>query len=306
MKRRLITAALVLVSFVVLASAGAGYYFSSLVITPKVKDYDKTLEMELGYGRFTRAFYDSLPKEEVYIDSPHGYTIHGVYIPVGNSRKTAVFIHGHTYTLMGSYKYVSMFRDRGFNCLLVDNRYHGKTGGKNSTFGYYERHDMKACTDWALSRTGEGGIVGYHGESLGSGIGLMYAAMDQRPAFFILDGPIADLEELLSYRLKKDFGLPSFPLINLASLASRLRGGMFVSDVSPIKEIFRVASPVFYIHGEADAYIPPDHSRRLYEKTLSKKRLWLCPGAEHSKSVIVNRKEYDRQIGLFLSDIGVP
>ncbi len=304
-RKRTVSAVIILILFLFLATVGAGYYFSSMVITPKVKDYEKTLEMELEYKRFTREFYDSLPKEEVYIDSPNGYKIHGVFIPKAGSRKTVVFIHGLTYTLMGSYKYVSLFRDRGFNCLLADNRYHGKSGGKNTTFGFHEKKDLRACTDWVLSRTGKKAIVGYHGESLGSAICLMYAPTDDRPDLFILDGPTANLKDVLAYRLKQDFGLPSFPLLPAASLISKLRGGMFFSEISPVDEIQKVKAPVFYIHGGADTQIPPEHSRRLYEKTESGKRIWICSGAEHSKSVLLNRDEYDRQLGLFLDEIGL-
>ena len=305
MKSRIPRIIIGIIVFIFVSLIGGGYYFSSLVITPKVKGYDETYQLEIKRKRFTEAYFKSLPKEEVFIDSPGGYKIHAIYIPKLQSKKTIIFIHGHTFSLMGSFKYLDIFRKRGFNCLLIDNRFHGKSGGENSTFGYHERYDLKALVDWILAKTGKNSHVGFHGESLGSCICLMHAAIDNRAAFYILDGPIADLKELMETRLYEDFGLPGFPLIPMASLVSKLRGGMLLSEVSPIKIINQIKSPIFFIHGGADNYVPNKHSKRLYSAYTGKKKIWLCPGAGHSKSVIVNRSEYDRQVGDFLNEIGL-
>jgi len=301
---RTVTAAILSALGVIVLIGGAGYYFSGLLITPRVKGYDETYRIEIRNRRFTEEFFRSLPMEEVLIQSPHEFPLHAVFIPVKDSRKTVIFVHGHTFTLMGSIKYVEFFRRRGFNCLLVDNRYHGKSGGPNSTFGFYERDDLAAWMDWVLARTGEGSVIGFHGESLGSAICLMHAVMDGRAAFYVLDGATADLEDLLGYKLRKDFGLPAFPLLNAASLVSKLRGAMFFKEVSPIRDVEKIKSPVLFIHGAADTFILPDHSRRLYEGLKTKKMIWLCPGAGHSQSVLADRAMYDRTIGEFLGMIG--
>ncbi|MBN1534697.1 MAG: alpha/beta hydrolase [Spirochaetes bacterium] len=302
---RAITAGIIVVLTVIALVAGAGYYFSGLLITPRVKGYDETYRIEISNKRFTEEFFRSLPMEEVFIQSPHGFPLHAVFIPERDSRKTVIFVHGHTFTLMGAIKYVELFRRRGFNCLLVDNRYHGKSGGPNSTFGFYERDDLAAWMDWILARTGAGSVIGFHGESLGSAICLMHAINDGRAAFYVLDGATADLEDLLAHKLKMDFGLPAFPLMNAASLVSKLRGAMFFEEVSPIRGIGKIKSPVLLIHGAADTFIPPDHSRRLYRGLRTKKMIWLCPGAEHSRSVLVDRAIYDRKIGEFFTMTGI-
>ncbi len=305
MKSKIWKAAIGAVLVLATLLGGAGFYFSGMVITPKVRGYDETYDIEIANKRFTPEYFRSLPREEVFITSPHGYRLHGIFIGVKDSRKTVIIVHGHSFTLMGSIKYVELFRKRGFNCLLVDNRYHGRSGGPNCTFGFYERDDLTAWLDWAIERTGEGSIVGFHGESLGSGICLMHAVTDNRASFYVLDGPIADLTALLSYKLKRDFGLPAFPLIHAASIVSRMRGGMFFGEVNPLRDVRKIASPVLLVHGAADVFIPPDHSQKLYRGLRTKKMIWLCPSAGHSQSVILDRKEYDRKIGEFFSAIGM-
>ena len=304
MKKRLIASIIVIGFLIISVLCAAGYYFSSMVITPKVWDYDETYVNELKFNRFTEQYYNSLPKEEVYIQSPNGYTLHAMYIPKGTN-KTIIFIHGHTYTLMGDFKYLEMFRSLGFNALLFDSRYHGKSGGANTTFGKYEKYDVKACVDWVTQKNGKNSIIGLHGESMGSAICLLYAAIDDRCSFYIVDGAMADLQELLAYRLKKDFGLPAFPLLHSASLMSRLRGAMLFSEISPIAVINNIKAPIFFIHGGDDTDIPVEHAQRLYNTYTGTKRIWVCPGATHSKSIIVNRDEYTKQVKEFLQSIGV-
>jgi hypothetical protein len=299
-KFKIITAVVLTLTAII---AGGGWYLSGLVVEPKVWNFDVTLENEIKNKRFDEAWYNALPKEEMTIDSPNGYKLNAVYVPAGTD-KTIVFVHGHTYTLHGDYKYLEMFRSRGFNALLFDSRFHGRSGGDNVTFGLTEKMDLKACVDRAWKLQGEKGIIGVHGESMGAAVCLMHAAMDDTSAFYIVDGSIADLNRLLAYKLKAQFGLPEFPLLGAASLMSRLRGAMFFGDVSPEKEINRAKAPIFFIHGADDKKTPPENSELLFREYKGKKRLWLCPGAGHSKSMTAEPAEYERQVAEFLKENG--
>lgn len=51
--------------------------------------------------------------------------------------------------------------------------------------------------------------------------------------------------------------------------------------------------------------IPVEHAQRLYNTYTGIKRIWICPGATHSKSIVVNRKEYEKHVKEFLQAIEV-
>lgn len=288
-------------------AVAASVFFASQIVFPRCYSLAESHAIEVEKGYMDDAGYDALGKREVRATSPHGYAMCGTYVPLSGSKKTVIIVHGVTYNRWGSVKYLSVFRKSGYNVLMIDQRRHGASGGRSSTFGFFERDDMVAWTDWALSELGEGGIVGTHGESMGAAVVLLHAAIDPRPSFVVADCPFSDLRRLLAYHLALDYHLPAFPLLGLSSaMAFLLSGGMSFGAVSPLKEVTAIEAPVFFIHGDADRYIEPYMSREMHEARLAaglRSRLYLAPGAEHAGSWAIDRAEYDRQVTSFLGEL---
>lgn len=298
---------LIPVLFILLvALLAAGYYFARVALYPRVYEVGYTLNHEIEVGHIIEDEYQPWPKQEVRIRSPYGYDLFAIYHPSENAQKTVVISHGITWSLYGSVKYAALFRKRGYNVLLYDLRNHGRSGGSNTTFGFYEKYDLKAVVDWAFARLGPGGKVGTLGESLGAGITLQHAAIDARIAFSIADCPFSDLTELFNYRLKQEYHLPAFPLLNVASLISGFLTGMRFETISPIRAMSKIETPILFIHGKEDRYICPEMSVALYNaKTHGPRQLYLAPNAGHAQSLSKNRVEYDQQVGEFLRSIGL-
>jgi len=279
-----------------------GFFLSGRVILPKVKSREEVLKIECDKGNINIADIERLPREEVSISSPYGYRLQGFWFPNGSSRKTVIICHGITYTLYGSVKYMEMFLKRGYNVFIYDHRNHGDSGGSFTTFGYYEKYDLKACTDWVVERCGSDCIIGLHGESMGAAIALQNTAIDPRIAFCIADCPFSDLMELLTYRLKVEYRLPPFPSAELTRLFSWLRTGMKPKSISPIKAVASTDIPIFFIHGKEDRYIPAQMSIDMYNAKKNRKKLYLAPNSRHAESILMNREEYDRLVDEFLEE----
>lgn len=294
------TAALLLIITITIIFA-LSFYLCRKVIKPVVTPYDETFKLELELKRFTIDYYNSLPKEEIFIESPKGYKIHSIWVPLAGSKKTVILLHGFTYTLYGSVKYVEFFQNRGFNVLMPDSRYHGKSGGSNITFGYYEKYDVKTWIDMVIEKTGTPECIGIHAESMGASIAIQHASIDNRVSFYITDSIFSDMEDALAHRLKTDYHLPRFPFIPVASIISRLHGAMFFKDISPEKIIPSLNVPLFFIHGSSDTYVPPYMSKRLYDKKKNNKKIWIAPDAEHTMSYIEHKEEYEKQMDEFLT-----
>lgn len=281
---------------------GVGWRLSDLVICPKTRSIADSYDYQVAEGHLVPEDFAALPKEEVRIRSPFGYDLFGLYIPYPGANKTVIIAHGITATLYHAVKYLWPFRDLGFNALLIEHRNHGRSGGTNTTFGYYEKEDLNAWVDFLKSTYGDEMLVGAHGESMGAAIALQHAILDPRIAFVVADCPFADAGEEFTYRLKEDYHLPRFPVIPFISFITKLRTGFAFRKAAPIKGMPTLATPVFFIHGEDDTYIPPEASVRLYEAKREPKKLWLVPGAGHAESQPTQPDAYARLVGEFLEE----
>lgn len=278
-----------------------GVYFSGLVIRPKKYAYDETHEIEVKYERVREEEFNKLKKEELYINSPYGYKLHGFFFPKGDSKKFIIICHGFTYSLYGSVKYMDLFLKRDFNILIYDHRYHGLSGGEDVSFGYYEKYDLKAFTDWVINEFGDDSIIGIMGESMGGGTVLQNIAIDSRIKFCIADCPYSDVTELMKYQLKRQYNLQWLPfLIPLASLFTKIRAGWSFKDVSPIKDLDKVYTPVLFMHGAEDDYVPTYMSKEMYKVKRGIKGIYIAPNARHVEAYWNNKKEYDKKVGEFL------
>lgn len=285
----------------------AGYYFYRIAFFPKRYTRADIIRLEVEAGKIASFdHFDAWPHSEISIQSPYGYPLKGFYFPLAGSKKTIVFSHGITITLFGSAKYMPIFRRLGYNILVYDQRRHGESGGDFCSFGFFEKFDLKSVVDWAFEKISPGGLVGTHGESLGAAITLQHAAIDPRIAFAIADCPYSDLLALFRIRLQADYHLPTFPLIPLCRLYARLLLGFDCANSSPIRGIANVKTPILFIHGENDTYIPPQMSQGLFDaKTQGVRRLYLVPGAGHAYACSADALEYERQVHAFLADIHI-
>ncbi|MCQ6559317.1 alpha/beta hydrolase [Paenibacillus mendelii] len=294
------------IAITLLLLAGIGYKLSGLVIHIRTYKDDDIYKFESHAGTLIQKDIDRLPHEEVTIQSSYGYKLRGWFFPAMQDQgKAVVLVHGVTSSLIGTLKYMEIFRRRGFHVLAYDHRRHGKSGGPTTTYGFFEKHDLQSSIDWLFERCGSTCTIGVLGESMGAATALQHAAIDKRAAFYIVDCPYSDLTEQLKYRLKEDFRMPPFPLMQIAEFFVWLRSGLRFRQVSPLRDVAEADTPILFIHGDADRYIPMEMTLQLYEAKSGFKRLHLMSGADHAQSLRTNRVEYDRVVGDFLMELGL-
>ena len=281
-------------------------YFAQVIIYPRVHPYQEVYDLKVEDGTLDPQAWDSWEKEEIWVDSTYGYQLHGYWLPVENAIGTVILVHGITVNHFASIKYVLPFRSRGFNILMYDHRNHGKSGGTYTTFGYLEKYDLKTVVDWVVEKTGGIGIIGTHGESLGAATCLQHVSIDSRLSFVVEDCGYANLVDLFRFRLKEEYKLPGKLIIPAAGVFIHKMAGFRPQEIVPERMIAEVETPIFFIHGAQDTYIPPSHAERMFAaKKKGFRKLWLAPNAEHALSQPENPEEYNRLIGEFLTEIEV-
>jgi len=296
------TAILVLIIIFIVYTAFS-YFFSNVVTKPKISDYLYTMDYAVENGDVSEKEISEYLKNEFFVDSPYGYKIHCSFF-YNNSDKTVVCSHGITWSLAGSLKYLKIFKDLGFNVMIYDHRNHGLSGGKNTTFGYYEKNDLKTVVDWIYENT-DSEIVGVHGESMGGGTVIQYSAIDKRIDFCIADCPFSDLKKLLKIRAKNDFFKGAGIFIDFSSFISFIKTGFFFSYSSPLKVIKNIDIPVLFVHGLEDRYIPCEMSIEMYREKPDKKDILLVENAKHAGSLYSDKKLYTEKLISFFKKYGI-
>jgi len=291
---------------VIFLLALSGFYFSRKVIYIPLKKIEKILEYESDNPSFDINWYEQLEKEDISVKSPFGYAISGSFIRNEKSDgRTVIFCHGITVSRICMIKYAAMYYKRGWNLFLYDHRRHGKSGGKTTTYGYFEKHDLKAVVDYISGKVGSSAIIGIHGESMGAATLLQYAGMEDKADFYIADCPYSSLWELLRYLLKRDHHLPPFPLMQIADFFIRLQGKFSVKSVNPYDDVKNINKPVLFIHGETDDYVPTSMSIEMHKVKKGFAELYIAPGAGHAKSVRTDPKAYEDVVFSFLNKAGI-
>ncbi|ATH92268.1 hypothetical protein ACH95_13160 [Bacillus glycinifermentans] len=287
---------------VLLFLAALGIFFTNQIMYIKKRTDQFIIERETAEGHYAEEAFQALPKEEITLSSPFGYEIKGYYVHPHKTKHTVIICHGVTMNLLNSVKYMNLFLELGWNAVIYDHRRHGMSGGKTTSYGYYEKEDLKTVVNWLRKRNGDEAVIGIHGESMGAVTTLLYAGMtDDRADFYVADCPFATFEDQLIYRLKEDFRLPGF-ILPLADVFLKFRDGYRIKDVSPMAVIDRVEKPVLFIHSKDDDYIPAQSSEMLYEKKRGKKKLYIAEKGAHAMSYSQNRDDYKQAVREFLQE----
>lgn len=297
----------------VIVSIALAWKVSGMIVKPKNWQYDSVYDEEEKRGHFTRAWYESeCHPEEFTLRSPYGYDLHcalwphkeGMTFPDGRAR-VAVLCHGITYCLLGAVKYARIFHELGFECIFYDHRNHGLSGRAPTTMGVYEARDLSFVCDWAFDRFGSDAVLGTHGESMGAATVMMQAPDYEALAFTIEDCGYSSLTKQVSHNVHSMYHLPVFPIVPLASLFSRLRGGVFFSQVVPKDAVARCEKlPMLFIHGEDDTFVPYEMVHENYGVKPGFRRIKTFPGAAHAKSYTSDPAGYRACVESFLLEIG--
>ncbi len=292
-----------LIGSILIVASSIGVLISNLLMYKKKKDEKLVLDRETTAGRFDPVKFENLPKREVFITSPFGYPLKTILVEPYRTNRYIVICHGVTENKVNSVKYMNLFLERGFNAVIYDHRRHGESGGKTTSYGHYEKLDLKAVVDWLKNEKGPGLLLGIHGESMGAATMLLYAGMIEDGAdFYIADCPFSDFKELIEYQIKKDIKLPPRLVLPLGDLFLRLRDKYSVKEVSPISVIENIKNPILFIHSKDDKYILPSMTEALYERKIGPKKLFLAVSGAHAQSYNENREEYERAVDEFLEE----
>ncbi len=300
MKKGLIWTSAIASSVLTASATVVGIVASNRLMYVKKKDDQLILERETSAKRYNEAWYTNVLKHEQWIESENGYPIKAIFLEPHNTNRYVIICHGVTESKVNSFRFARMFERLGFNSVVYDHRRHGDSGGKTTSFGHFEKFDLKAVVKALELHVGTDLFYGIHGESMGAATTLLYGGMEDTADFYISDCAYSDIYEQVLHVMRTTTPLRTTLALRLASLFMKMRDGYSMSTVSPRETIQNIESPVLFIHSLDDEFVLPKMSEELYELKKGPKELKMFEEGTHAQSFNMNPEEYERIVAEFL------
>jgi fermentation-respiration switch protein FrsA (DUF1100 family) len=104
-----------------------------------------------------------------------------------------------------------------------------------------------------------------------------------------------------SYQLDILFGYPKFPILNMASLVTRVRAGYWLGDASAIDQVAKAKVPMLFIHGDKDVFVPYYMLDEVYNAANCEKEKVTVEEAKHAEASTVNPELYWMSVKNFIN-----
>lgn len=287
---------------------GGSFYLINFALQPSGKDnVKKVTHINDSIYSFMKPWTDSLNNVKAIHDTTiinsEGLKLNGYYIKSTKpTRKTAILIHGYkdcAYSMMPiAYIYS---HELGYNVLLPDLQYHGKSDGKAVTMGWKDRKDILLWAKLANTLFGNNTEIVVHGISMGGATTMMVSGEKLPPYIkcFVDDCGYTSVWDEFNYEIKEMFGLPTFPLMYSSSALCKMLYGWSFGEASALNQVAKCKLPMLFIHGSADDYVPTRMVYPLYKAKPQPKEIWIVKGAPHAKSFQLNQKAYINKVAQF-------
>ncbi len=241
----------------------------------------------------------AMPWEDVWLTGHGGLRLHGRMLR-GRGEKAVLLSHG--YRSSGENDFcgiVDYYREHGFSILMIDQRGHGQSEGRQLTFGVRERRDMACWICWAADNLS--GELWLHGVSMGAVSLLMALPLcpDTPVRGVIADSVYDNVRELMIYQAGRKYRLPKFPITQIVSLEGCLLMGKDFIKLYASECAAETGIPVFLIFGTHDRTVPPGMASRFIPGKSA--QCVFIEGARHARCWQKSPKTYGKALEYFIN-----
>jgi len=201
------------------------------------------------------------------------------------SKGTVILLHGFLQNRNSVTPWAVRLAQAGYRCAVLDLRGQGTSTGKHISFGAFEARDVSAVIDdlgrrgWDVSR------VGLLGMSYGASVALLTAGRDERIKTVVAFEPFASAERAVPELMRAVFAQEAAGITDRQFAAAHVKqasiAGFEWKDADIPAALQRTRAPVLFLHGEADVWLSPDHSRTLFKYAPPGSKLEIVPNANH-------------------------
>ena len=235
-------------------------FFRLTLIPKKESNWDFMLD-HIKRKDYKWAYLD-MEFEKLEIKSRFNYPLYArLYKTEKPSHKWIIDSHGWTSKGIGQIKYVDLFRELGYNVLVVDHRYSTESGGKCISFSYFEKFDVISWID-EIQKRDDKATFGIFGESMGAATAIYVTSLDSRIKFLISYCSYTSVPELFKELLLKKLpeGKKKYTKLLLTvfvpfKILSRFVYKVDIASIDTREAMKKINVPCLVMHSKADKLI---------------------------------------------------
>lgn len=224
-----------------------------------------------------------------------------VYENGDNNSKWAILVHGYGGKSDLEYRWIRNLYAQGYNVLSPDLRGHGKSEGDYIGMGWDDRLDIVSWINEIVRIDPDSEII-LLGISMG-GATVMNTSGEDLPTnlkVIIEDCGYTSAGDIFEYQLKSMFNLPKFPALYAANTVTKIRAGYDIFKSSAIKQVAKSKTPMLFIHGDEDTFVPFEMLDKVYNAANVEKEKLVIKGAGHACAGMVDPDLYWKTVWEFV------
>lgn len=244
------------------------------------------------------------PHKTVELQSQDDTRLVGHWVGVENPKRVIIAMHGWRSVWHRDFGVIAdFFAENGCSVLYAEQRGQGGSGGEYIGFGLTERYDCLDWINWVNKNTEKTLPIYLCGVSMGASTVLMAAGLSlpDNVRGIVADcgytSPV-DIWKHVAKQAHISYGMCGRPAGRLAK--KRLQ--IAVDAETCPQALSRSKTPVLFVHGTDDKFVPVEMTYENYKACNAPKRLFIVPGAEHGMSYMVDPKGYESAIKAFWAE----
>lgn len=270
-------------------------YKRKLVIKPHHTDLSNIENQEWFYNT---------KSEDIFIDSYDGLKLSGKLFLNKNIKNFIITVHGYRGKKIEMSHFASIFYEKGYSILMVDNRGNGESEGKYITMGYKDVYDIVSWVNY-LNKNYENINIILYGWSMGGAIVMASSAfvLNTNVKVIIEDcGYSSIYHQFLNIKRKNIKLFPDWLIMSSTSFISKLIYKIDIKKNSPIISLSKSNIPTLFIHGDKDQIVDTNLIYKNYDALkINKKEMKIFSDSKHVSSLFNHTKEYTELVSLFIS-----
>jgi pimeloyl-ACP methyl ester carboxylesterase len=218
--------------------------------------------------------------EEVDLVAEDGVAIHAWWLPVEGATRTALFLHGNAGNVSYWVEVAIVFREVGWNTLILDYRGYGRSSGFPTEEGTYL--DARAAYLHLVKDRGiDPARIVAVGRSLGGGVATWLAA-NHPVGGVVLENTFTSIADIVAQAFPLP-GIRSFVRLGYPSLSR-----MADFDV-----------PLLVVHGAGDELVPFAHGKALFDAARGETKRFVELRGGHNDAFALSRVDYEAALREF-------